>query len=377
MFQNLKVVLFGSSIVLSLALLWFLWPILPVIATVAVVVAVGCLSVFSVRIVSTQIAAVVGQWLDIADKRLSLAERKQSMWLQTLDSQVVAVPSTHVIAMRTMTGLDFQYIPIEQQPRALLPSPDATKLLSHASDGQICLGVGDGGAVIEELDKVRGVLVLGLGGGGKTNTAIWLIAQVLAQGGRFLLIDKHARAKKDSLYSQVKPWAKAALGPCGVDGKSALKVVSDARKILNARLAGGSCDYPFLLIIDEFTAIMRQLKSDGEWSPVAESLVALVGDFNSEGRKVGCFAICIGQASNADKVGGSDVRDTFCTRVVHRMQEKQASMLSMTDEKGLISKLKQGECLVDIDGNDAFQVRVPYVDGSLVESVAGRLSAVA
>lgn len=230
-----------------------------------------------------------------------------------------------------------------------------------------------GQPVVRAWKKVKAILILGLQGGGKTSTAIWLLLQVVLKGGHLGLIDKHARSEEDSMYSRLRLLRAAFDVPVGDSPLSAMRVVQHARKVLDDRLAGGHIAYPFLLVVDEFTAIMRQ-KSTGEaWAEVAQKLQGVLEDYNTEGRKHRCFAICIGQAANASRSGGTEVRDLFNTRIVHRMRAKQAQMLSLTDEQDQIGRLGTGQVCVDMETDDPFFLTVPFADDDALKLVAESL----
>ncbi len=261
----------------------------------------------------------------------------------------------------------------EDEPVQML---DAREVLHHGlPDGDaVVLGFGpDGRPVVRPWKKVKAVLILGLQGGGKTSTALWLLLQLVLKGGRLGLIDKHARSEEDSMYSRLRVLRAAFAIPVGDSPQTALRVIAHARQVLQQRLDGAHLDYPFLLVVDEFTAIMRQLKTEEQWAEVARQLAALVEDYNTEGRKHRCFAICIGQAANASRSGGSEVRDLFNTRLAHRMRAKQAQMLSLTEYQDEIAHLPTGQALVDMETDEPFLITIPYVTDEVLTLVANRL----
>jgi hypothetical protein len=278
-------------------------------------------------------------------------------------------------------GFDIKYLPQGAIPQIegpagvpMLPSPqdvNPESLLQGVSDGEIAIGVDAQFIPFRVIwKKLKAVLILGLQDGGKSNTAIWLLSQVLLQGGRLAVIDKHARSEEDSLYQKIQPYEGVFDVPVGDIPASAMRAIGHVAKVLKARMAGAKCDYPLLLIVDEFTAIMRQMGTEREWGQVADTLLEVIGDCNYEGRKHKVYCICIGQASNASSTGGTEIRDTFNTVIVHRMKEKQASMLSMTEEKKQIARLGKGETFIDIEGSDIQYVRIPYVDDAFIAHVA-------
>jgi hypothetical protein len=371
--QELKMVLLVSVSGMVLGGVYLLWSVMPLIAIGSVLLLCTCALSVGVRVLSKQVSEVAAHWLVVSEKYYAVKKAKY-----------IQFNPKHMIVQPVAGGFDIKYLPacavsqVESPGDVLaLPSPSVDMspgaLLSGVSDGSIVLGVSSRGPVIREWTKVKAILVLGLSGGGKTTTVVWLIIQVLLQGGRLAVIDKHAKTEDDSMYKKIRPFEGVFDVPIGESPQSAMRVIQHARKIYDSRLEGAKCAYPLLLIVDEFSAIMRQLKSEGKWHDVAVQLAALVEDFNYEGRKIRCFAICIGQAVNASRSGGTEIRDTFNTRIVHRMQEKQASTLGYADEKQSISQLQTGQVLIDCEGDEAFLMQVPYVDDAFIESVARSL----
>jgi hypothetical protein len=196
------------------------------------------------------------------------------------------------------------------------------------------------------------------------------------RGGRMGLIDKHARSEEDAMYEKIKPFEPLFDTPVGDKPQAAMRVIQHSRAIIEKRLDGGKLDYPYILVVDEFSAIMRQMKTQEKWGEVAEELAALLEIYNEEGRKHKCYAICIGQTSNASRTGGTEVRDTFNTRIVHGMRAKQAQMLGLTEQKKDVQNLENGQAFIDMEGReDPFFVQVPWLSDEMIQRMGGRLVA--
>lgn len=236
-------------------------------------------------------------------------------------------------------------------------------LLGHDADGK---------ELRRTWKQLKAVLILGLQGGGKTTSACWLMIQALIQGARLAVIDKHAKSEEDSLMQKIGPFTPFFDCSPGVDPDSALQAVKHVKQVFNARLDGAPCSYPLLFVIDEFSAIMSKLnKESDKWHEVAKELAELIEDLNFEGRKHKVYAICIGQATNATKTGGTEIRDLFNTRIVHGMRVKQAQMLSLTEHSKDIRALDLGQAIVDMEGRDEpFFVQVPYVSDEDIRLIA-------
>jgi hypothetical protein len=307
--------------------------------------------------------------------------------------QAIRLKNNEVLAMRRGDGVDIAYMPpvridriieqdtIEGAPVAALPAPAIPNALQLYKQGvigsrpEIMLGYDENGLEVWRPWKIiKAVLILGLQGGGKTRTAIWLFSQELMRGGRLALIDKHARAEEDSMYQAVRPFEPLFVAPVGDTPAAALRVINRASRIFAEREAGGRCEYPFILVVDEFTAIIRQKGTDGQWAEVAEKLTKLLEDLNTEGRKFKCYAICLGQAANATRSGGTEVRDTFNTRIAHTMREKQAQMLGLNEEKKQVRRLENGQAVVDIEGRDEpFFLQIPHATDEYIAELSRRL----
>lgn len=316
--------------------------------------------------------------LDVEIKREELEDIRESRRLRRL----VTFPAGHVAALHTPNQLDIQYIPeraqrvIEMAKPALLPptttSLDACQLLTNTPADEICLGVDFNGEVVSKTWKqLMSILILGLMGGGKSNTAAWILTQEIKRGSRIALIDKHARAD-ESLHNRLHMFASAYDTPIADSPAAAQRVINHVRAVLGRRMKGEGVTYRLILVVDEFTAIMRQTKdSSGEWHNAAVALQNLIEDLNYEGRKYGVHVVCIGQASNASRTGGTEVRDLFHTRLIHGMRSRQAQLLGLAEEKHEIQRLETGQVCVDIEGrDDPFFIQVPEVTAEFMRSVA-------
>ncbi len=269
---------------------------------------------------------------------------------------------------------------VEKAKPVIAAPPSARALISQGMVGrgeEILLGFDSAGQEIRRTWKqIKAVLILGLQGGGKTTTACWMLLQVVLAGGRIALIDKHAQSEEDSMAAKLAPLAGFFACPIGGDPAAALDVVAFVRKVFDERLNGAPLDFGLILVVDEFSAIVRQAGTDGPWAQVAAALLPLLEDLNMEGRKHKLYALCIGQVANASRTGGSEVRDTFNTRIVHAMREKQATLLSLTDFKQEIARLEVGQVYVDMEGaREPFFARIPYVSEADLSFVAGSLAA--
>ncbi len=340
--------------------------------------------------------------LDIEWRRDELTERrarrvfevyqyKQSMALQLMQAQVVTLGQNDVLALRTGNGFSIEYEPpiryldnprvkeadysiVEdcqpEIPELLPPAfhvPKASELLESGelTGGDVLMGYNAEYQAVRRLWKqIKSIIILGLMGGGKTNTAAWLVGQEVLHGARIALIDKHARSD-ESMYYKLRPLAASYDTPCGDSVKAAQRVIRHVRSVFYDRMNKGIAGaYRLIFCIDEFTALARAATDkNAEWYKVAIDTLALVEELNQEGRKFGVCVVAAGQAANASRSGGTEVRDLFNTRIIHGMRAKQAGLLGLTEEKKEVQKLETGQVYVDIEGKEnPFFMQVPEVD---------------
>jgi len=336
----------------------------------------------------------------LEQQRLQLEDQK--IKLAAYQAQAVQVKHDQALIIRDYSGLESR-VAYQPQPRVqvredwrdteLVSEPEIDGLLSapqvHAPsadsllqsgelDGSdIVLGVDQTGQLVRRTWKqLMSILVLGLMGGGKTNTALWILMQVIRQGYRVALVDRHARSD-ESTHARLKDFSGAYDTPVGDSPAAAARVVRHVKQVFEDRRQRGlPVSYRLVLVVDEFSATMRAIKDNtSDWQPVAVELAGLLEDLGYEGRKFGVHVICIGQATNASRSGGTEIRDLFHTRIVHGMRARQAQNLGLTDEKEAIQKLETGQVIVDIEGrDDPFQMTVPEVTESFKQAVLSRLA---
>jgi hypothetical protein len=336
------------------------------------------------------------QWY-LEQRRLELEDRK--IKLAAYQAQAVQVGKGQSLVIRDYNGLDSRvaYEPrvqvreewkdtelvSESELGGLLPAPrprsaSAIELLRDGElDGSdLVLGTDQSGQLVRRTWKqVMCMLILGLMGGGKTNTALWIVFQLLLKGYKVALIDRHAKSD-ESTHARLKDFSSVYDTPVGDSPAAAMRVVKHVRRVFEMRRDQGKpVTYSLAFVVDEFTATMRAMSDkESEWQPVAIELATLLEYLNTEGRKYGVYPICIGQAANASRSGGTEIRDLFHTRIIHAMRARQAQMLGLTDEKKAIQKLETGQVYLDIDGkDDPFAMIVPEVTEEFKQAVLTRL----
>lgn len=273
------------------------------------------------------------------------------------------------------------YVPVNRSENRTVESSTARE--KSESKGQdfrdipIPIGTNRSGKRFERsMRELKSILILGLQEGGKTNTAIHIVRHMVKNGAHIAIIDKHARSEEDSLTSKMQILERRFDCSVGIDPDSSLDVIAHVQAVLHQRMEGGKCHYPLFLVVDEYTAIMRQKEDGGKWQACGQELAGLIEDINSEGRKHQVFCICIGQIANVSRTGGGEIRELFATRIVHGMSQKQANLLSLTEVNKQVEALKTGECFLQTKGINAMWLKIPYVREEDLKRLAASLPAI-
>lgn len=273
-----------------------------------------------------------------------------------------------------------EYTPINRNEEAVAPNRSLTQKDSKAQDFRdipIPIGSDRSGKRFERsMRELKSILILGLQEGGKSNTAIHILRHMVKNGAHVAIIDKHARSEEDSLTAKMNILENRFDCPVGVDPYSSMDVIAHVQSVLHHRMEGGKCSYPLFLVVDEYTAIMRQKEDGGKWQACGQELAGLIEDINSEGRKHQVFCICIGQIANVSRTGGGEIRELFATRIVHGMSQKQANLLSLTEVNKQVEALKTGEVFIQTKGINALWLKVPYVREEELKRLASTLPAI-
>jgi hypothetical protein len=242
------------------------------------------------------------------------------------------------------------------------------------TDATILIGTDTRGKDVRRTwAELKSILILGLPGGGKSSTASWLVAQCIRDGASIILIDKHGRSD-ESLTAMLSPFESFFLQSPAYRPEDAFKSAKFVSQELENRIEGDSpCESPLVLVIDEFSDIMRQVDQGGKWQKTGQELVSLIEEINTQGRKYKVFVVAIGQIANASRSGGTEIRDLFNTRIIHGMRESQATILRLNDYKQDIANLEKGQVFLDMEGKDEpFKVQIPYLPRKEMMAIASQ-----
>lgn len=221
---------------------------------------------------------------------------------------------------------------IDQNAHALAPTVQPSDFWQLYSAGALptngfLMGydLQNGQAVTADWKQLYSALIGGASGSGKSTLIRSILAQSALQGGRFVVLDPHYGAGDESLGASLM--ALRPLMLCDVAGNDkqmsdALHFVADIGK---RRLTGQDQDKtPVVLVVDETTALLQR-------SNVTGDLTEVLGTISQETRKVGVFALCIGQQFHSE-VMDTTVRNSFVSMIATRSRRDVARTMSGNTE---------------------------------------------
>ena len=231
-----------------------------------------------------------------------------------------------------------------------------TNQIGPSTTGQrqpIILAYGDEGAITGDWRMIYSTGLGGLQGSGKTWTAAYLITQSALNGAKLVICDPHAE-DEESLATRVAPLQPAFLCDIADDEQTILDALNLADDVLQRRKKGNPDRTPLIVVVDEWTALRR--------GKLAEKLPTIIEDFSTEGRKLQCHVMLLGQRWDKQSVG--DFRNTLASSFVHRMRSDEARMMtglraSILPDDTL--QLPPGTCyLLDTYGH-LRRARIPHI----------------
>lgn len=224
--------------------------------------------------------------------------------------------------------------------------------------------IADGQAVYANWKQLYSALIGGQSGSGKSTLIRSVLAQSALQGGRFVVLDKHYGAGDESLGQSLSPLRSLML--CDVASTEAQMI--DALHYVNdigaRRLAGQDADKtPVILIVDETTALLSR-------GGIKEELSEVLGMIAQETRKVGVYAMCIGQQFKSD-IMDTGVRNSFVSMLSCRARKDVARVMSGSLEFAKITEsLTIGQAVwMQPDGN-VTKIAVPNCTQEMIDVVA-------
>lgn len=237
-------------------------------------------------------------------------------------------------------------------------------LAPDEEDPAFVLGTTEDGRTVT-MDEISSLGVGGVPGSGKTVSMVGLACQAVAKykgNIRFLVVDPHMHSgSPQALSARMSPLSPFYLNvpglPNPVSGGDALvKWMEWFTKEAKERLSGKESGKKFVLVVDEFTALMEDEK-------VAPMLNSLITKINEQARKVGMFALLASPAWKANRVNGTDVRNTIASFLVHNMPPNIARQLIPYAEAEKANLLAKGQAIFSSFG-EINKVRVPMMSHS-------------
>lgn len=279
--------------------------------------------------------------------------------------------SVHIARGRTFVEADLEP---EQQKQIEAPAftvPTFAELLETGTILQgttLLLGYIDGDPRQGTWLDLYSCAIAGLQGSGKTTTELFIILQSVLAGAKLLIIDPHRDTAQDSLGGRLAPLASRFLRPVAADNeKDILTTIKLVRREVDRRLHGATGS-PIILVVDEFTKLMRRSPA------IKDELSVCIEEIAQEGRKMQVFALLSGQIWKATAVGGTELRYSLASSFVHRTQEAQSKLLIPGEYAKLTPKLRPGQVyFYDTNGNTQL-MQIPYTTEQDVVTVARLLT---
>jgi hypothetical protein len=122
-------------------------------------------------------------------------------------------------------------------------------------------------------------------------------------------------------------------------------------------------DSPLILVVDETTAMFQR-------SNVANELGTVLGEIAQETRKVGVYALCIGQNFNGN-IMPTTIRNSFASFISCRARRDVARVMSGDNEFGkMAAGLRTGQAVWMSTDGDMTRLAVPNATQKHIELVA-------
>lgn len=211
-------------------------------------------------------------------------------------------------------------------------------------------------------------LIGGQSGSGKSTLIRNILAQSALQGGRFVVIDPHYGAGEESLGASLLPLRGRMVCDVASNDRQMIEALRFVADVGKRRLAGQDSDKsPLILVVDETTGLLSR-------GAVADDLQNVLGQISQETRKVGVFALCIGQQFHSSFFD-TTVRNSFVSQLSCRARRDVARTQSGNTEFGRVAEtLTTGQCVWMTPAGEMWRVAVPNTTQQHIEMVATHLN---
>lgn len=211
-----------------------------------------------------------------------------------------------------------------------------------------------------EWDSFSVMAIAGNSGSGKTNTARFMLCQLLLTGVDIIVADPHGYIGTQSLTSSVKPLEHLFLQPIAIEKSKRLELIRMAGKEFTLRKNNQkNSNRKFVLIIDELTAHFLECTQE-EINEQQKILLSIA----NEARKVNMRIILIGQNWRHDFIGSRSVRSSINAVIFHRISGDEVKLLVETVPASVrrdITQLAAGYACIYSTTNYFDVVKIPYI----------------
>lgn len=295
----------------------------------------------------------------LAMQQLELQKERQAIELSLQQQQF------HLNQYLALTRATPEQYLLDYQPRSITPLPSLKKPVTVAevtqaspdnlrvptfSELRQCGMIAEGKPLVigmKQNGEIRvgswldlyTLAVAGVAGTGKSTSVLFYLLQAVLHGARLVMIDPHAESKPDSLARRLSGLPPSCyIGKIAITNQEILSRVRSTTSELKRRQKTGK-GHPIILVVDEFTRLMRTRE-------IAEELGELLEAIAQEGRGYNIFALLTGQVWTATRTGGTELRYSIASSLIHRIQEAQAALLIPSKYAKHCPELKTGEALL-------------------------------
>lgn len=251
--------------------------------------------------------------------------------------------------------------------------PTFEQLLARGELGRgrpLLLGLGgDGARLYGSWLDLYSTAVAGISGSGKTTSQRFIAAQSALHGAGFVVADPQASAGADSLAATLDPLRACYLCEAASTERAILDAVRYVAALGHGRIAGrDSSRRPVVLWVDEATALLGH-------SAIGPELARLLEEIAQQYRKVGVYASISGQLWTAERAGGTALRDSLASLLIHRLRANQARLLLPRGQARNAEALLVGRALLWRAGAAAtVEIAIPNTTAADVRQVAQQLA---
>jgi hypothetical protein len=272
-----------------------------------------------------------------------------------------------------------QTISSQASSEGLLPpiaAPTFSELLDRGQIGRgqpLLLGIGEDGLIWGDWRDLFVTAIAGLMNSGKSTTARFILSQSVLHGARLVVCDPHGEAQgeasRDTLAGTLEPLSDSYLCQPATDDVSILDAVRLVSQELTERIEGKAVEFPIVLVLDEFSTLMRRRH-------LSEELAPLVEDLATQGRKFLVFGALLGQQWHAERAGGGSLRGALASAYVHRLKRTDARLLLdlPSSELPRTDQLQPGQALLYRTTGDLIPISIPNTTAEDMRRVARILS---